>query len=257
MYAVNCQASFRFTRKTHKSQQTKYRKSASGLLKSYNGTKYSTHRRQLANFTCNSTQPVALTAEMLLPVLCFFLPFSATKYSLYMEGPSSPTRRSGTSPVLPGLEEKEEKGLSSHRRESCSLQKLDLDANPNVNRAGRGKKASVKYKAVREENETWCFPLSWLDRGVNHLHGKYPSAKGLAQLLPPCTEWLMSSWEPPDTPRTGVKLPPQPHANTPLYTDTQCSLFGNHSSSSKILLRKMRARPTKIKHSAAQTIISL
>lgn len=112
--------------------------------------------------------------------------------------------------------------------QSCSLQKLVLGPNPNIKKVGRGKKASIKYKRmVREENETWWLPPNWLDRAVNCLHGKYPSAKGLGKLLSPCTEWLMSSWEPPDTPRIGVKLTPQLHADTPRYTlymDIVCSL---------------------------------
>lgn len=79
--------------------------------------------------------------------------------------------------------------MSSHGEESCSLQKLDLDPDPNVKRAGRGKKASIKYKrTLGEENETWWLPLSWLERGVNHLYGKYSSPKGLAQLLPPLAQ---------------------------------------------------------------------
>lgn len=79
---------------------------------------------------------------------------------------------------------------------------------------------------IREEKETWWLSPSCLARVVHHLHGKYPW-KGLAQLLSPGTEWLMSSWKHPDNSRTGVKLPTQPHADTPWYVlhmDTQCAL---------------------------------
>lgn len=125
---------------------------------------------------CNSSWLAALTAKMLVPVLCFFLPFSTTTCSVYTEGSSSTTIRM-----------RRRRGWSRHGGESCSLQKLGFNPDPNFKRTGREKKASSRYeRMVREENETWWLPLSWLDREIH----------------------LSFAWEIPLSKRTGSALFP-------------------------------------------------
>lgn len=197
-------------------------------------------------------QNAASSPLLLFTLLCHHV------FTVHGEGPSSITRRSGISPVLPGLEEEEEKGLRSHGGKHCSLQNLDLDTNANIKRSGRGKKASIKYKRkLREENKTWWLPLSWLYRGVDYLREKYPS-KGLAQVLSPCTECLTSSWEPPGTSSIRVKLPSclmmTPHSAYCTWTRGVLISLETISQAGKILFKKKkkkRASTIKIKLSAA------
>lgn len=72
---------------------------------------------------------------------------------------------------------------------------------------------------------------------------------------------LTSSWEPPDTPRTGMKLPApclcwHPMAHT-VHGHTACSLWKPFLKQQNLVKKKMRTRLAKIKHSVAQTTLPL
>lgn len=111
--------------------------------------------------------------------------------------------------------------------ESCSLQKLVLDPNPNIKRGGRGKKASIKYKRmVREENETWWLPLNWLDRVVNFAW-EISISKGAGSAPFPLHRMADELLGAPRHPQDQGKSHPQLHADTSRYTlyiDIVCSL---------------------------------
>lgn len=156
----------------------------------------------------NSSQPVALTAKLLVPDLCcFFYSSAPPNIHCTWRDPLDPKEECELFHFFLSWNRRMIRVYPAEREDSCFLEKLDLDPSSNAKREERRKKASTEYKMmIRVEKETWWLSPSCLARVVHHLHGKYPW-KGLARFLSPGTEWLMSSWEHPDNSRTGVKLP--------------------------------------------------